>query len=640
MTNQSPPAVGNELFLHNMRALWREDPALALAVDAVADDERVALEPTRSGAWTAKMITPSGSAAHLHSRYDPWEEARRLIASVPTEDKFCFVVSGMGLGYHVRQLYDSLRGDAIIVCFEPSIPLIASALTCVDLSEAISAKRLIVLTSDDKTRLHERLKPYNTLIMLGTQFVQHPTSQRVAEGAHAAMTAAMAEFVTFTRMTLVTMVANSKITCKNIAMNLVNYVTTPPIDLLRGRFAGDPAVIVSAGPSLSRNIDQLADLKGRAVLCAVQTAVQPLMRRGIVPDFVTSLDFHEMSQKFFEGVDSLADTHLVAEPKATWGVVDKYPGPVSLLANDWAGLVIGNELARRDGLPPGATVAHLAFYLAVYMGCDPVVFVGQDLAFTGHAFYVPGVEIHQTWRSELNRFVSMEQKEWDRIVRNRPILRKVQGIDGGELFTDELLFTYLEQFEKDIADVPCRVIDATEGGARIRGTQPMPLREVAARFCREQIDPARLAYRQTTKWRDSARLAATRAQLERRIAELDDVIALCNELLELFKELSKLTDDPPRFNQRLVRVDELRTKVQQESRAYRIVASATQLAELRRYSADRRIEAADKADDAKRAQRQIERDTEFITGVRDGAVDTKPVLTAALQRVVTAEEAE
>ena len=461
---------------------------------------------------------------------------------------------------------NSLRGDAIIVCFEPSIPLIASALTCVDLSEAISAKRLIVLTSDDKTRLHERLKPYNTLIMLGTQFVQHPTSQRVAEGAHAAMTAAMAEFVTFTRMTLVTMVANSKITCKNIAMNLVNYVTTPPIDLLRGRFAGDPAVIVSAGPSLSRNIDQLADLKGRAVLCAVQTAVQPLMRRGIVPDFVTSLDFHEMSQKFFEGVDSLADTHLVAEPKATWGVVDKYPGPVSLLANDWAGLVIGNELARRDGLPPGATVAHLAFYLAVYNGVR-----SRCLRRAGSGFHRACVLRARSRdpsdlaeRVEPVRFDG-NRRNGDRIVRNRPILRKVQGIDGGELFTDELLFTYLEQFEKDIADVPCRVIDATEGGARIRGTQPMPLREVAARFCREQIDPARLAYRQTTKWRDSARLAATRAQLERRIAELDDVIALCNELLELFKELSKFTDDPPRFNQRLVRVDELRTKVQQES---------------------------------------------------------------------------
>jgi hypothetical protein len=368
-------------------------------------------------------------------------------------------------------------------------------------------------------------------------------------------------------------------------------------------------------------------------LCAVQTAIKPLMMRGIVPDFITSLDFHEMSRRFFEGVGDLRGTHLVAEPKATWHVVDHYPGLVSLLDNSWARLVIGEELGARGGLKAGATVAHLAFYLAVYMGCDPIIFVGQDLAFTGHVFYVPGVEIHAAWRSELNRFNTIEQKEWDRIVRNRPILRRVRGVDGGELYTDELLFTYLEQFEKDIADVPRRVIDATEGGARIRSTEVMALHEVAERFCAREIDPRRFAYRETVTWRDPSRLEATRHQLERRIEELDDAVELCEELLALLNQLDGLTNDPPRFNERLIRVDELRTKVQQTSRAYRLVNSFSQLAELRRFSADRQISTEDVAD-AERAKRQITRDIEFITSVRDGAVQLKPILTKALKRVV------
>ena len=99
------------------------------------------------------------------------------------------------------------------------------------------------------------------------------------------------------------------------------------------------------------------------------------------------------------------------------------------------------------------------------------------------------------------------------------------------------------------------------------------------------------------------------------------------------KELEGLTNDPPRFNRRLVRVDELRTKVQQQSRGYQIVASATQLAELRRYSADRRIGGLE-GDDAERARQQIKRDTDFITGVRDGAQEVQPVLREALQRII------
>lgn len=638
MDGASSAIMPAETFLRNMRALWRSDPALALRVDAVDENERPVLEPTRSGDWTVRAAASDGTTVYLHSRHDPRTEARRFADAVPLEDKFCFVVAGAGLGYHLRALADRLRGDFLILCLEPVVEVLAAALCCTDLADLIAGGRMFFLTDDDKRRLHQILQPHSTLIMLGTQFVSHPPSARMAETALARIQAAIREFITFSRMTLMTLVGNSRITCKNIAMNLPALVTTPPIDGLRGRFAGHPAVVISAGPSLSRNIEQLGNLKGRAVLCAVQTALRPLLARDVVPDFVTCLDFHEMSQKFFENVGDLSEVHLVAEPKATWHVIDHYPGPVSLLDNAWARLLLGDDLAARDGLAAGATVAHLAFYLAVYLGCDPVIFVGQDLAFTGHVFYVPGVEIHRTWRSETNRFLPMEQKEWERIVRNRPILRRVTGSDGGELFTDELLFTYLEQFEKDIAAAPCRVINATEGGARIRGTEAMTLHDAQQRYCAAPIDPGRFAYRRQSRRRDRTRLPAAMAQVRMRLDELEEARRVCDELLTLLDELKGLTGDPGRFNRRLIRVDELRTRVYQESRAYKIINSATQLAELRRYSADRRLGAADTEDDAQRARRQIARDADFLSGVRDGAAEVSELLRQALARLEKAEE--
>ena len=627
----SPPATSNELFIRNMRLLWRHDAELALRVDAVHDDERFPLEAARNGEYTARLGA-GVSGTYLHSRVDPTGEAARWAEAVVIEDKYCLVVSGLGLGHHIRALSERLRGDAFVLCLEPDVRLIATALASVDLTGPLGSNRLIFLTDADKGGLHRKLQPLSTLMMLGARFLQHAASVKANPAGYAAIQTAVNEFVTFTRMSLLTLVSNARITCKNVAMNLVHYVTTPPIDLLKDRFAGDPAVIVSAGPSLSKNIDRLAELKGRAVLCAVQTALRPLMQRGIVPDFVTSLDFHEISRNFFEQVGDLSETHLIAEPKASWHVVDAYSGPVSLLDNPWARLVLGDALGARGGLPAGATVAHLAFYLAVHLGCDPIIFVGQDLAFTGHVFYVPGVEIHRAWRSEINRFNSMEHKEWERIVRNRPILRNVVGDDGGSLYTDELLLTYLEQFEKDIAAVNRRVINATEGGARIRGTAAMPLADAAARFCSGRIDPGRFAYRPATTWRNERGLAPALEQIERAIDELGGVGKLCEELLSLLGELEGLVSDPARFNQRLLRVDELRTKVQQNSRAYRIVNAATQMIELRRYSADRKISAAE-AGDAERARRQIARDIEFITGVRDGALDVTPILTEAAERM-------
>jgi len=631
MNTTQNPIVDHDVFLRNMRFLWRRDPALAVCVDAVDDQDRVAIEAARNGQATARVQLPDGKTVYLHSRHDPGMEAKKWAAAVDRDEKFCVVVSGSGLGHHLRALFDLLHDEAIMICMEPSMALVASALACVDLTDAIDSDRLIFLVDDDKTRIHERLRKHSTLIMLGTQFARHLPSVRFGGSASDRIHEALSEFVTFSRMSLLTLLGNARITCKNIAMNLPNYVATPPIDCLHARFRGCPGIVISAGPSLSKNLNQLTALKGKAVLCAVQTALRPLTRRGIVPDFVTSLDFHEMSRKFYDGVDGLEHVHLVAEPKATWHVTDTYPGPMSLLDNHWARLVAGDELGGRDGLTAGATVAHLAFYLAVYMGCDPIIFVGQDLAFTGHVFYVPGVEIHRAWRGEINRFNSMEQKEWDRIVRNRPILRKVTGNDGTQLYTDELLFTYLEQFEKDIRGVAATVINATEGGARIRGTTVMSLKEAADRFCKTPIDKARFHYQKEEEWWNESRLASLRDVLQTRIASLDEVEEVCDELLGLFDELRGLTGDPARFNERITRVDELRVKVHQDTRAYEMVNAATQVAELRRYRADRLISASCD-DDVERAKRQIERDSQFITSVREGARDVRGMLEETLKR--------
>jgi len=633
----SPP--GNETFLHNMAALWRADPELAIRLDEIPDQDRLPVEPTRSGDWTAAVTGPTGQKVYLHSRYDPPAEARKLIDAVELDKHYCFVVTGFGLGYHVRELCQRLRGESFAVVFEPSARLLATALSCVDLADAIGSRRLVVLTDTDKARLHARLTPHNAVMMLGMQFVAHPPSERVNAPDHAGLRGAITDYVSYARTTMVTLVHNAQVTCRNIAYNLPTYLATPPVDILKDRFAGLPAIVVAAGPSLWKNVDLLGRAKGRAILCAVQTTLKPLLERGIVPDFVTSLDFHEMSCRFFQGIEDFRGVHLVAEPKSTWHVIDLYDGPICLLENPFAHLLLGPALAARGSLPPGATVAHLAFYLARHMGCDPIVFVGQDLAFTGHVFYVPGVEVHRSWTGEINRFNTMETKEWERIVRNRPILRQVEDIEGRQTYTDDLLFTYLEQFEKDFIGTSARLIDATEGGARIRGTEVLSLAEVLERFCDREIPPERFEYRRTTRWWDGSRLPAARREIGERLAEVREVERICTELMDLLHELESLTDDPQRFNRRLVRVDELRVQVQRHERAYRIINSASQLAELRRFSADRKMDTLE-ASGPERARRQLKRDLEFVGGMKDGAAGVAEILeeTAARLDAAMAEE--
>ncbi len=632
----------------NLTALYRRDPALAMAVDLHPDADALPCEPTRSGALTACRARPDGQTIYLHSRYDPAAEARRLCESVAVAESPIAVLCGLGLGYEARALLDALAPHGVVMVSEPHLPTIRTALEHADFSAEIAAGRLILLTTLDKQTLHERLTPLSTLLMLGTKFVVPPAAQVIDADFHAACRANITDFAAFSKMSLLTLVANSRITCENVAANLPAALASPGVERLTGRFAGYPAIIVSAGPSLSKNIARLADAAGRAVLIAVQTTLKPLLARGIRPDFVTTLDFSDLSRRFFEGVPDFGRTLMVAEPKAAWAVIDAFRGkpgpgarPVMLLDNEFARRCVGDALAGRAALPAGSTVAHLSFYLAQHLGCDPIILVGQDLAFSGHVYYTPGVAIHDAWAPELGRFCTLEQKEWERIVRHRPILRRVPDASGRPLYTDEQMFTYLEQFERDFAACPVRVIDATEGGAAKRGTVAMPLKAAIATHCREPIPPERWALRDAPWPYDAARVAAGREQIVQRQVELAEFRCLCEQTADVLARLQTVLDDPPRFNQLIVRVDELRTRVCEHDRIFRMVCDLSQLAELQKFKADQRL-AASKADAGRRAAEQLARDRRFVASLLEGCDALARIFDLTLSRFdaeLTAAEA-
>jgi len=132
-------------------------------------------------------------------------------------------------------------------------------------------------------------------------------------------------------------------------------------------------------------------------------------------------------------------------------------------------------------------------------------------------------------------------------------------------------------------------------------------------------------------------LEATRRELAVRLVELKNVQSTCEQLLVLLRQLQGLVDQPDEFNRRLIRIDELRTKVSRESRGYLVVNAATQTAELQRFSADRRIDAVE--DDEKgRAKKQLDRDIRFMKEVAEGASDMIEVLKKARHRVEEAQE--
>lgn len=472
------------------------------------------------------------------------------------------------------------------------------------------------------------------MMMMGVIFTR--PLQRIEPEFHAAVHKLVSEYASYLRSHMVSLLSNGIATSENVLQNLASFVGTDSVDIVKNRFAGLPAVVVSAGPSLQKNIDTLKNIRDRIVLIAVQTTLKPLLAAGIKPDFVTSLDYHQASRRFFDGLgtEQLKDIHLIAEPKANWHVVDYYRGlgPISLLGNEMAQLLLKDIGDKHANLPAGATVAHLAFYLAEYIGADPIIFVGQDLAFTGNVYYSPGTALHTLWRPEFNRFSTIEMKEWERIVRHRNILRKVPDIHGKEIYTDEQMFTYLQQFEKDFAKCPRRIIDATEGGCLKRACETMTLAETAESYCKKPIPQEKFEYRRKMKLFDKTALAPAAEQVVKAVEEVGQLERISSETLELVKEMLELIDDQNALNQKMVRLDELRTMVKHRTEIYRMVMHVSQGAELYRFKQDRAL-GIETIEGQARQRRQLQRDVGYVSEIQKGCVRLADMLNTAEKRL-------
>ena len=602
-----------DAFVKNLAALWMADPALAGRIEALEEDAAHRVEPSKSGPPTV-AVTADGRSLYLHSRYQPIEEARRLVEAVNTDERLAFYVQGFGLGYHVEALVERISDEAIVCVFEPDLVLLKTAFQHRDFSALIESGRLLYFTELDKTDLFTRLMQRSGMLSMGFESVTHAPSLQARGEFHKQMQTWIAEFASYCRTSINTLIVNGRRTAENIARNLGWYVATPSVARLKDRYQGKPGIIISAGPSLRKNKHLLGDLQDRAVLIAVQTMLKPLLEMGVEPHFVTSLDYHDVCTQFFEGLPRSLQTELVAEPKATNKIFDINPGPLTILGNDFAEALLREMKLNKGTLISGATVAHLAYYLAEHLGCDPIIFVGQDLGFSDGLCYAPGTSYEDVWRPEFSRFCTIEMKQWEQVVRERNILRKIPDVEGRPMYTEERLFTYLQQFERDFGKSTRKLIDATEGGALKRGTTPMKLSEVVSQYCQQSL-PATIDDHPGLRW---DQLGQSIACLEKRKGEARQIEQVSRETLPLLQDVRDHLQDQSRVNRAIARIDSLRHRMNGLSGCYDLILQLTQLTELQRFQEDRKISAA-KVEGIELQRRQVNRDIENVRGVAEAA---------------------
>ncbi len=626
------PAPSSETLRKNLSALSRSNPAIAASVERAVPAELVWVE-SKAGPWTATREL-SGRPVTLASRYDPVGEADKLTRELDDDQIASAAVLGFGVGYHAAAAHRTLGSFGVLIVFEPDVALLRATLERVDHSAWLGEKNVFVFGPDaDRSELTARLEGFAAVLTQGTRLVTHPPSRRFAPESFTQFSTDLADLMAYCRTNLATALVNASRTCRNLALNLGVYGAGATTDDLHDAAKGRVAVCVGAGPSLVRNVDLLADpdLRKRVVLIAVQTALRPLLVRGIRPDFVTALDYSPICARFYEGLPPLPEVTLVAEPKAHPAVLDAFPGPVRLLKNDFSDRLLGDLARPRVALNSGATVAHLSVYLAQHLGCNPIVLIGQDLGFSDGLYYAPGTAVHKVWACELSPINTIEMMEWTRIARMRGSIRRMEDVHGRPCFSDEQMLTYLKQFERDfkeMADAGTAVIDATEGGLPKAHTTRAALRDTLERHA--TADVPRLPLPSTEL--DDARHAALTARLAERVKETQALGRLCRESTALLDEMQKHLSQKDKLNKLFKKLDVYKARVHGElGEIFALVNTVNIIGAFHRQRNDRLIERSGVTDHEKLG-RQLKRDQENLRWLGQASEEALAIFRDALDR--------
>lgn len=251
---------------------------------------------------------------------------------------------------------------------------------------------------------------------------------------------------------------------KNAILNRDKVAQTCDLTHIYKKYTNVPAVIVSAGPSLKKNIELLKEFKG-IIICMGRT-LDALMDIGVKPDFVCCVDPTDLIYETF-GRHKEHDIPLLniayGNPKVTHGA----KGEVYLMSNSATVMNILN-LRVNPGLSCSGSVATLCCSLAEHLGANPIIFLGQDLAYTNN-------ERHSS-------LTLMKEETNEKIEPQKPKMTK--GFYGELVETDAVFNSFRKWFENFIEQTPeVTFINATEGGAYINGAKHMSFRECLDKYC-------------------------------------------------------------------------------------------------------------------------------------------------------------
>ncbi|EAL1473315.1 motility associated factor glycosyltransferase family protein, partial [Campylobacter coli] len=374
---------------------------------------------------------------------------------------------GNGILYKILLQNQALKR---IIIFEKELELIFLALNFIDFSKDLSLGRLIILHHDD-INLPKMDKVFR---LIGDLFYRS-YSLHIANDFYEHY---KEDILKLNKLNMQT-IKNHNLMHGNdpkdamqgieqFVYNLPQMITHPSYKELLSKRKGisDTAIIVSTGPSLTKQLPLLKKYASKATIFCADSSYPILAKHGIKPDYVCMLERTEITAEFFNHDFGEFDNGIcfiiksIVHPNAinyltkktdNFTIVSTYASFIQYLKLDYFGY-----------FNMGFSVAHMACYLSLHLNHKNIIFIGQDLAYAENGNSHP---------DDYQNSANYESQMYEHIL--------TEAYGGKEkIKTHHVWLMFKRNLEQDVQKIQkyldTKVYNCTEGGARIEGTIEKP----------------------------------------------------------------------------------------------------------------------------------------------------------------------
>ena len=557
----------SSVLRQNLREMSRTQPRLAKRLESCVEEREalpeVQLREVKAGRWV------QGAAA------TPFFEVPYVQDHRKRKD-FFYVVHGVGYPPHLFHVLRSLPKETLtVVVLEPDVELLLATLSATSVYMALPRGcRISFVVFEDRELIDEALwhnvVPVGIFPLTEALRLPHPGLMEADGPRRERLEKRFWEEVRYRVEQLGNSSEDTLIGVRHGALNTVRILQGIGTKWLLEHWGERPAVCIGSGPSLKKNVHLLQGLEDRCLLVACDTSLAPLLRRGIRPHAVVTIERNLMydvwvPQVLEEFPDECRRILLVSQSVSEPQITGRWPGPVLIVgkmdspADTWlVQHVLGMNL-----LASGMCVSHMAMNFALGLKSPAVALIGQDLAFADD-----GQTTHMDDAASATP---------DGIAKERSYTKmEVPGVLGGTVKTHQMWHYYLQIFERFLAGFEGKkVYQCTEGGAVIQGAETLPL----ATFLEEHVEPralSPLAFPEELRRKDP--LGEDAEGLRRRIEEAAKELDRCVEILgEMERSVQAATSPaltPDRRRPHAIRAAELLDQLHATHRALAFIGQS------------------------------------------------------------------